>query len=192
VQISLTGPAPGPAPDTQAPSAPSGLSAQATSSTGASLSWSASTDNVAVAGYRVYRDGVLRTTTTSTSYTDSGLSPQTTYSYTVVAFDAAGNVGPSTGASVTTPASDTTAPSAPSGLSARKDRGKKVLLSWTASSDNVAVAGYRIYRNGALVATTSAASYADTLPGKVASATYVVKAYDAAGNESAASNSASV
>jgi hypothetical protein len=55
------------------------------------LSWTAATDNVAVAGYRVFRNGVLANSTAQPSYNDSGLQPSTTYDYAVVAFDAAGN-----------------------------------------------------------------------------------------------------
>jgi chitodextrinase len=180
------------AADESPPSQPGSLAAPALDPYRVGLAWSASTDNVGVAGYRVYRDGVLRATVTGTGYTDTGLSPQTTYGYTVVAFDAAGNVSPSAAASATTPAPDTTAPTAPTGLTAQKGKGKKVVLSWGASTDDVAVTGYRVFRNGTLVGTTTATSYTDTLPGKVTSATYVVKAFDAAGNESAPSAGAAV
>jgi chitodextrinase len=78
--------------DTTPPSTPSNLATTGTTATSASLAWSASTDNVGVAGYNVYRGGTQVGTTTSTSFTDSGLSPSTQYSYTVKAFDAAGNV----------------------------------------------------------------------------------------------------
>jgi len=91
-------------PDTQPPSVPTGLSATAVSSTQINLSWTASTDNVGVAGYRVFRGGSQITMTTATSYADAGLSPSTNYTYTVVAFDAAGNVSAqSSPASATTP-----------------------------------------------------------------------------------------
>src|SRR5262249_45343340 len=80
------------APDTTAPSTPAGLTASAASSSQINLSWTASTDNVGVTGYRVYRGGALIATQgTATSYQDTGLSPSTTYSYAVQAFDAAGN-----------------------------------------------------------------------------------------------------
>ena len=68
------------------------------SSTQVSLSWTASTDNVAVTGYNVYRDGAQVGTPTAPSFQDSGLAPATTYSYTVSARDAAGNVSPLVGA----------------------------------------------------------------------------------------------
>jgi endo-1,4-beta-xylanase len=78
--------------DTTAPSAPTNLTVTGTTSSSASLSWSASTDNVGVTGYTVYRDGSQVGAATATSYTDTGLSAGTAYTYTVRARDAAGNV----------------------------------------------------------------------------------------------------
>lgn len=104
---------PPPAPaDTTAPSIPTGVTATAQSTSQIALSWTASTDNVAVTGYKVYRGGTLLTTTTNTTYTDTGLSPSTAYSYTIAATDAAGNTSSqSTAASATTQApADTTPP----------------------------------------------------------------------------------
>src|SRR5438034_260291 len=89
--------------DTTAPSTPTELLASAVSSSQINLSWGASTDNVKVTRYIVRRDGVKIATPVSTSYADTGLSPATTYSYTVAARDAAGNISPnSTSVSVTT------------------------------------------------------------------------------------------
>jgi chitodextrinase len=93
--------------DTQAPSIPSGLSASAASATQVDLAWQASTDNVGVAGYTIYRDSsALATVSGSTlSYSDKSAAASTTYSYTVDAYDAAGNHSTqSSPASVTTPA----------------------------------------------------------------------------------------
>jgi len=77
--------------DTTPPSVPTGLTATAASGSQINLSWSASTDNIGVAGYKVFRNGTQVGTSTSTSYSDSGLAASTLYSYTVSAFDAAGN-----------------------------------------------------------------------------------------------------
>jgi chitodextrinase len=82
------------APDTQNPSVPAGLAASNVGDTHATLSWTDSTDNVAVAAYLVYRNGVLVGSTRSTSITDGGLSPSTAYSYTVAAIDYANNLSP--------------------------------------------------------------------------------------------------
>src|SRR6266850_1640371 len=90
--------------DTTPPSTPTGLTAAATGSTGTNLSWSASTDNVGVTGYILLRNGVQVATPATTTYADTGLSAATTYSYTVAARDAAGNISAdSTSVSVTTP-----------------------------------------------------------------------------------------
>ncbi|MFY0572217.1 carbohydrate binding domain-containing protein [Archangium lansingense] len=93
--------------DTQAPTAPTGLTAGTVTSTSIAFSWTASTDNVGVARYDIYRAGVLIGTATSTSYTDTGRTASTAYSYTVKAVDAAGNESAASPAlSVTTPASN--------------------------------------------------------------------------------------
>jgi chitinase len=78
--------------DTTPPSAPTNLHATGTTSSSVSLAWTASTDNVAVTGYDVFRGSTKVATATTTSFTDSGLAASTTYTYTVKARDAAGNV----------------------------------------------------------------------------------------------------
>ncbi|KKW45452.1 MAG: Coagulation factor 5/8 type domain protein, partial [Parcubacteria group bacterium GW2011_GWB1_56_8] len=94
-----------PPADTQAPTVPANLTATAISSSQINLSWTASTDNVGVSGYRVYRGGVQIATTTATTYQNTGLAPSTTYTYTVSAYDAANNASAqSASASATTQA----------------------------------------------------------------------------------------
>lgn len=102
VDVAL-GTAPPSAGDPTPPTPPTGLGVTATSSSTVALQWTAATDNVAVAGYRISRNGTEVTSVTSTSWTDSGLTGGTTYSYSVVAFDAAGNVSTAATASATTP-----------------------------------------------------------------------------------------
>jgi hypothetical protein len=75
-------------PDTSPPSAPTGLTAVAVSSSQINLSWSASSDNVGVVAYDVYRNGVKIGSPSTTSFGDSGLAASTTYSYYIVARDA--------------------------------------------------------------------------------------------------------
>jgi chitodextrinase len=182
-----------PRPDTTAPSAPSTLAASASDATHVKLSWKASTDNVAVTGYQVYRGGSLVGTASTTAYTDGALTGGTTYSYYVKAYDAAGNVSyASSSVSVSTPKGDTTAPSTPSSLTASATDATHVKLSWAASTDNVGVAGYQVYRGGTLVGTTSTAGYTDGAVTSGTSYSYSVKAYDAAGNVSSASSTVSV
>ena len=93
--------------DTQAPTVPTGLQTTSVTSGSVGLSWTASTDNVGVSGYTVYRNGTAIGTTggSTTTYTDSTVSPSTSYTYTVDAFDNAGNhSAQSSGLPVTTPA----------------------------------------------------------------------------------------
>ncbi|MCK5178469.1 MAG: hypothetical protein KAR32_02990, partial [Candidatus Omnitrophica bacterium] len=92
-----------PPTDTEAPNVPTGLNATAGSDVVIDLTWNASTDNVGVTGYRLFRDGVEVGTSATMSYSDTGLIPETTYSYTVTAYDAAANEsGQSTSVSETT------------------------------------------------------------------------------------------
>lgn len=78
--------------DTQKPTVPTGLAGAAVSTSQISLTWNASTDNVGVTGYDVYRNGTKIAQVTGTNFSDTGLQANTTYQYTVDAFDAAGNV----------------------------------------------------------------------------------------------------
>lgn len=315
-----------PTKDTTPPSAPTNLTARADSSSTIFLSWNASTDNVRVAGYRIYRNGSLIATTTSTSYTNSNLSPLTSYTYAVSAYDAAGNESArSNSVTVTTPTSnqvnnitirakgsyaggawpvmdvwvngskinsftvnsstykdyllsfnsspvtkvdivfvndyynpstgedrnlwvdyiivnnqkyesessyafidkgygsaafdaidvipgqegiywyaalrfslstsqpnDNLSPSTPLNLKATSITSNSISLSWTASTDNVGVKGYKVYRNGVQISTTSSTTFKDTnlLPSTVY--TYTITAFDEAGNESLPSDSVSI
>src|SRR5438552_2715690 len=178
--------------DTTPPTTPTGLTAAVAGLTAANLSWNASTDNVGVTGYIVRRNGVQIATPTTTSFGDTGLSAATTYSYTVAARDAAGNISPdSTSVSVTTAiAADTTPPTTPTGLMAAAAGSTGANLSWSASTDNVGVTGYIVRRNGVQVATPATTSFADTGLSAATTYSYTVAARDAAGNISP--NSASV
>lgn len=84
--------------DTTPPSVPTGLTATGVSQTEIDLTWTASTDNVGVTGYDVYRNGVRIGSPPGTSFADTGRTPGTTYTYTVDAFDAAGNISAQSGA----------------------------------------------------------------------------------------------
>ncbi|HLP02250.1 MAG TPA: DNRLRE domain-containing protein [Opitutaceae bacterium] len=83
--------------DLESPSTPGSFSATPVGAASVGLTWTASNDNVAVTGYRIYRDGALLDSTTGTAFTDSGLPAATTFNYSVVAFDAAGNASPAAG-----------------------------------------------------------------------------------------------
>ncbi|MFD2673068.1 carbohydrate binding domain-containing protein [Marinicrinis sediminis] len=275
------------AADTQAPTVPQNVTASM-NGTSVELNWSPSSDNVAVTGYEVYRDGALIATTTGVGYTDGTVASDTTYSYTIKALDAAANASAlSAAVSITTPifstntvtvyykqgfanpnihyrplggtwtsvpgvsmpaaeitgynkitinigsatqleavfndgngnwdnnnsqnyffgtgtwtfdggsissgapsGGDTQAPTAPTGLTATARSSQSIDLSWTAATDNVGVTGYEIFRNGGSIATTASTTYSDSGLTAGTTYTYTVKAYDAASNLSAASNTA--
>jgi len=264
--------------DTLPPSVPTGLTATAISSSQINLSWSASTDNVAVTSYKIYRNGSQIGTSASTNYSDTGLSASTNYTYTVSAYDAANNeftqsssastitqslpatspvistftatpssittgqsstlswsvtgtpaptvsidqnIGTVTGLSKSvTPAQTTTysltasnsagsvsktvtvtvsvtpdisAPTVPANLESQSISSSQVNLSWTASTDNVGVAGYKLFRNGSQIATiTSGTSYTDTNLTPSTSYSYTISTFDATGNQSAQSSAKTV
>lgn len=291
IQQDMNTPITGGAPsDATAPTVPAGLTAAALSSTQINLSWSASTDNVGVTGYRIYRNGVEVAARTTLTYSDAGLTPNTLYSYTVAAQDAAGNLSPQStavsartlpppdttapvisgvavgsitangaliiwgtnepadtqveygttaaygsstptvpalvtahsqsvagllpstlyhyrvrsrdaagnlaistdGIFTTAPAPDTTPPSTPNNVAGAAVSSSRINLSWSASTDNIGVTGYRIYRNGVQVGAAALASYADTGLAPNTAYSYTVGAIDAAGNLSALSTAVSV
>lgn len=181
--------------DTIAPSVPTNLTAAAVYYSKIQLAWTASIDNVAVKGYKVYRNGVKIVATGATSYLDTGLTASTSYSYTVAAYDVAGNISSqSESVSATTFESsfeDLVAPSVPADLTATAVSSSQINLAWTVSTDNVGVAGYKVYRGGAIVSVTTTNNFSDIGLTASTSYSYNVAAYDAAGNISGQSNSAS-
>jgi chitodextrinase len=279
------------ASDSTVPSVPTGLAATAVSSSQINLAWTAATDNVGVAGYRIYRAGSqIASVTSGTSYQDTNLSASTSYSYTVSAYDAAGNASSQSSAavgttqvaadatppaiSITAPAAgtvsgqavavtastsdnvgvvgvlfeldgaalgtedtiapyaitwnttatsngshtlvaiardaagnqttssgiavtvsnlstDTQAPTVPSNVTATAVSSSLINLSWSASTDNVGVTGYKVFRSGSQIATVTGASYQDTNRAASTSYSYSISAYDAAGNNSGQSGTAS-
>jgi uncharacterized lipoprotein YddW (UPF0748 family)/chitodextrinase len=80
-----------PPADSQAPTVPTGVTATAASTTSIQLNWTASTDNVGVVGYKIWRNGTNIATSATTSYTDTGRTANTSYSYTISAYDAVPN-----------------------------------------------------------------------------------------------------
>src|SRR5215213_2307639 len=279
--------------DSQAPSAPTSLTANATAPNSVNLTWNAATDNINVTGYDLYRNGSLAATLGAvTNYTDTPVSPTFTYQYQILARDAAGNVsGLSTLASVTTPADttpptvtmtaptngltvsgtiqlaadaldnvdvedvdflingvvvatvgeggpynylwdtttvadgtvavitaravdtssnmttsssrtvtvdnasgDTLPPSLPGNFTAVAAGATRVDLSWNASTDNVGVTVYDVYRDGVLLTSTNGTvtSYSDSNVAQSANYQYQVQARDAANNVSGLTSAISV
>jgi chitodextrinase len=181
-----------PTGDTVAPSVPAGLKAIAASSNQINLSWTASTDNVGVTGYYVYLNDKPLGTVTGTSFSHTGLTAGTTYSYRVSAYDAVPNHSAWTASVSATPAAssggtttDTTAPSVPTGLKATAASSSQINLSWTASTDNVGVTGYYVYLNDKPLITTTGTSFSHTGLTAGTAYSYRVSAYDAVPNHSA-------
>jgi len=144
-----------------------------------------STDNVGVTGYWVYLNDVFLANTTATSFQHTGLTAGTTYNYRVSAHDAVPNHSAWTAIpiSVTTPgSSDTQAPTVPTGLTGTAVSPTQINLTWNASTDDVGVTGYRVYRAGTLLTTFGAVTTYQTpalrLPPNYS---YTVQAIDAAG-----------
>jgi endonuclease I/chitodextrinase len=177
--------------DTEAPTAPTSLSASSITETTLSLSWNASTDNVGVTEYEVFQGGSLIGTSTNTSFNVTGLTVVTSYSFTVQAKDAAGNIsGNSNTANATTV--DLTAPSTPTSLASSNVTETSVDLSWSAASDNVAVASYDVYQDASFIANTSTTSYSVSGLSAGTSYDFYVVAKDAAGNQSGNSNTETI
>jgi chitodextrinase len=185
---------PGGAVTTIAP--PTTLSATAVSATRVDLSWSASR-TAGVSGYHIFRAGaalpIATVTAPTTAYSDTGLNASTTYTFTVTAFSADGESPRSNQATATTPSGgDTRPPSVPLNVSAVARSATSVTVTWAASSDNVAVAGYDVYRGGSKVATVTgtATSYTDSAVQPGMTYAYTVDAFDAVPNTSNQSSAA--
>jgi chitodextrinase len=183
--------------DQTAPTAPYNLTTRAVSASKIDFSWPPSTDNVGVAGYKVYRDEKEISTTKGTSYSDTGLQPGSAYSYYIRAFDVAGNTSEKSSylteftqnSTTVTATKDTQTPSYPPNLVARAVSSSQMDISWSPSTDNIGVAGYIIYRNNVEIGRTTNLSYRDNGLSAGTDYSYNVKAYDAAGNQSYMSNS---
>src|SRR2546422_238625 len=139
---------------------PTNLTARVISSSQINLSWNAPSDTggSVITGYKIERstDGgatwgiiVSNSGTTATTYSNTGLSPSTTYSYRVSAINSVGTSSPSNTASATTSAPAAAPPGSPTGLGATTVSSSQIDLSWTAPANNggSAITGYKIYRS---------------------------------------------
>ena len=180
------------AADTQAPSVPSGLTATVMGTTVIDLAWQASTDNVAVTSYEVFERSSLLGSVARNGAGINGLSPGTTYTFTVSACDAAGNCSAqSAPASATTLAADAQAPSVPTGLVATAVSTSEITLAWNPSTDNLGVTGYKVFQGAALLGMASSTNFAVIQLDAGTTYSFTVSACDAAGNCSVQSASAS-
>ena len=176
---------PPPPGDSTPPSTPAALSITSAWQTTLALSWTASSDNVGVAGYGVYSNGTLAASSAGTSYTLTGLTCGTSYTIAIDAYDTAGNrSGKATVTTSTAACPDTQAPTPPTGVTMGARTTSSISISWTASTDNVGVAGYDLYLAGSAVGTATTPGY--TFSGLSCGTNYTlgVGANDAAGNHS--------
>ncbi len=211
--------------DGYAPTAPANLAGNVTGSTVA-LAWTASTDDTAVTGYQVTRDGSLLATTggSATGWTDASAAGGETYTYGVTAVDGSTNQSPERTVSVDVPAgvptptpgptptptpapsstpdpsatptptaspgssgSDAQAPTPPEVVTGESST-TTVALTWTPATDDTGVVGYRVTRNGLLVASPSSVTWKDTARAPETTYLYSVAALDGVGNVSKATS----
>ncbi|MFJ2739753.1 fibronectin type III domain-containing protein [Streptomyces sp. NPDC087440] len=186
-----------PARDTAAPAVPAGVTAQSGSAHSVHVMWSASTDDRGVAGYDVYAQGKkVKSLPARTTMVDvDRLAPATSYSFTVRARDAAGNLSaPSAAVTAQTRAAapdDRTPPSTPTRLTGKVVDGTSVQLSWRRATDTGgAVTAYDIYQEDSRIhsvhGTETGTRVTGLRPGTVY--TFTVRARDAAENSSKDSN----
>jgi chitodextrinase len=143
--------------DKKAPTTPTNVRVSSATSSGVSLAWDASRDNVGVQGYSVSLDGKVVARPSGPGATISGLSCGRAYTVGVDAYDAAGNDSSEAWATVATAACpDRQAPSTPTGFRQQAATQNDVVLAWDSSTDNVGVVGYGVYLNGLLRTSTAA------------------------------------
>lgn len=180
--------------DTEAPSAPTNLTASNITETSVDLSWNTATDNVGVTSYSIFNGTTEVGIATTTSFSVTGLTDSTNYTFSVRANDAAANQsGDSNTVNVTTlTPPDTQAPTIPTNLVASNTTQTTTDLSWTAATDNVGVTSYSIFSGTTQVGTTNATSF--SVSGLTASTNYTfsVRANDAANNQSGDSNTVNI
>ena len=184
--------------DSGPPTAPGNVHATGVTAHVVDLAWDPAEDDVGVAAYRVYRDGLPLQTIDGalTAYTDATADEATSYAYTVTALDAVGHESDKSDP-VQVLTRDLTKPTAPTDVAAAAVSGQnKVVVTWTAATDNLAVDRYRVYRADQVdpigSVNGSTLTYDDTTVASATSYTYRVQALDAAGNESDLSGPATV
>ncbi len=174
--------------DDSAPAAPTNLQFVRSTSTSVMMRWTGSADSGKLNRYEIYRDGKLVGTTKQTEFIDNGLNTHTQYEYYIVALGANGVRSENSNTIKAATDVDAYAPTTPTGLQAVIRADGTVYLTWIASSDNVSVDGYNLYRNGEFIGNTVGTAYNDknAEPGYHE---YYVEAFDNEGNNSLFSSS---
>ena len=174
--------------DDSAPAAPTNLQFVRSTSTSVMMRWTGSADSGKLNRYEVYRDGKLVGTTKQTEFIDNGLNTHTQYEYYIVVLGANGVRSENSNTIKAATDVDAYAPTTPTGLQAVIRTDGSVYLTWIASSDNVSVDGYNLYRNGEYIGNTAGTAYNDknAEPGYHE---YYVEAFDNEGNNSLFSSS---
>lgn len=147
--------------DDSAPAAPTNLQFVRSTSTSVMMRWTSSADSGKLNRYEVYRDGKLVGTTKQTEFIDNGLNTHTQYEYYIVALGANGVRSENSNTIKAATDVDAYAPTTPTGLQAMIRSDGTVYLTWIASSDNVSVDGYNLYRNGEFIGNTAGTAYND-------------------------------
>ena len=145
-------------------------------------------DNSGTIGYAIYRDGERIGSTGVHTYVDSGLDPDTAYTYEVYPINSQYEIGTQSARVEVTTLADTQAPTIPQNLSITGVTGSSITISWSAATDNRRIAGYEVHRDGVIIATLNNSdentTYKDNQIGDEDNHTYTVVAYDEAGNKS--------
>lgn len=178
------------APDTTPPSDPTNLALVSKTDTTIDINWTPSTDNVGVDYYDIIVDDVDIDNDAAPPYQITGLSATNQYSIKVRAVDTSGNPsGYSNILTVTTDSPpDTTAPSVPVNVQAAFVTHNSTRITWPASTDDTAVEGYKVFRDGVEVGDVSTLYFDDLGLTELTEYSYTVLAYDAASNQSAQSS----
>lgn len=172
-------------PDGEPPSIPV-VAASTLSSSAITVSWPAATDNVSVVSYTIYRNGNAIATQADLSLTDAGLNDGTTYVYTVLATDAAGNTSP-----LSAPATASTQTLPIPVVSATAASSTTASVTWTSTSSSN-VTSFLVFRNGTQVGSVNATPFADTGLNASTTYAYTVAAKDIANNQSELSTVATI
>ena len=176
--------------DNQAPTTPTNVVTNNITTSSIDVSWTASTDNVAVTGYNIYVNNILTNqTTTATSTTITNLVSNTSYAIQIEAKDLINNKSAKTTIVNASTLQDSQAPTVPTNLAISSVTDTSYKVSWTASTDNTAVTGYDVFVDGTYKASTTTDLFY-TVTGLTKSTTYTttVLAKDAANNKSAQSS----